>query len=382
MISPNKMVDFLREQEINFFTGVPDSQLREFCDCLMQKFGIGKQHIVAPNEGNAVALAAGYHLATGKNGLVYMQNSGLGNAINPSTSLIDPKVYAIPLIYMIGWRGMPGMHDEPQHVKQGEITLQLLDVLGIEYMLLSQETTLDDVRKIFDERFQPALSQGRSVAIVVKKGGFQAENTYEHASSYTLNRERAIELVLSNTAQADAVVSTTGKISREVYEKRDLHGEGHSKDFLTVGSMGHASMIALQIAEQRPERGIWCLDGDGAMLMHTGAMALVGARKPRNFYHVLLNNLVHESVGGLPTVANTTDFPALALACGYRTAYKVKDESTLIEILDTLKVAEGPVLLEIEVGNGSRADLGRPKTSPVQNKEDFMRFLSQSGCQA
>lgn len=382
MISPRKMVDFLMEQGIDFFTGVPDSQLREFCDYLMQELGIGKQHIIAPNEGNAVALAAGYHLATGKIGMVYMQNSGLGNAINPATSLADPKVYAIPLIYMIGWRGMPGIHDEPQHAKQGEITLQLLDVLGMEYTLLGPETTLEEVGTIFQERFLPSLSQGKSVAIVVKKGGFQAGNPYDHKTSCTLNRERAIELVLSHTTESDVVVSTTGKISREVYEQRERYGEGHGKDFLTVGSMGHASMIALQIAEQKPERRVWCLDGDGAMLMHTGALALIGARKPRNFYHVLLNNFVHESVGGLPTVANTTDFPALALACGYTAAYKVKDEAALLQILDAVKVKEGPILIEIDVSNGSRADLGRPKTSPVLNKEEFMGFLNDSGCRS
>lgn len=376
MIHPSDLLDFLLDHEIDFFTGVPDSQLREFCDYLTQVLGINRQHIIAPNEGNAVALAAGYHLATGKTGTVYMQNSGLGNALNPATSLVDPKVYAIPVLYMVGWRGMPGVHDEPQHVKQGEITLQLLNMLGIEYMLLDKETAMKDIQNNFDQRFLPALAKGKGVAIVVKKGGFQAGKPYIHEVPYSLSRECAIELILLHMDKADAVVSTTGKISREVYEQRNARGQGHERDFLTVGSMGHASMIALQIAENKPDRRIWCMDGDGSMLMHTGTLALIGARNPKNYVHVLLNNYVHESVGGLPTVASSIDFPAVAKACRYVETYKVQDESALMQALEEIKKKEGPILIEIGVNNGSRADLGRPKTSPIENKVSFMNFLN------
>ena len=374
MLDSNELLEFLFEQGIDFFAGVPDSQLKEFCNCLIRTLGV-KQHIIAPNEGNAVALAAGYHLATGKIGMVYMQNSGLGNAINPITSLIDPKVYAIPVLFMIGWRGMPGVHDEPQHVKQGEITLRLLHVLDIDYFLLEKETTMDDVRAIFRQQFLPALRQGKSTAFVVKKGAFKAEEPYIYENGYKLVRERAIQLVLNNIDESDVVVSTTGKISREVYEQRDINDEGHRKDFLTVGSMGHSSMIALQISEQKPERRIWCLDGDGAILMHTGTMALIGSRMPENFIHIILNNCAHESVGGLPTVSSSIDFPAIARACGYLATYKVQDEMSLLNILDKIRLQKGPILLEIGVSNSSRDDLGRPKTSPIQNKTDFMSFL-------
>ena len=378
MIHPKALLDLLYEQEIEFFTGVPDSQLREFCDYLTQTLGISNQHIVAPNEGNAVALAAGYHLATGKIGMVYMQNSGLGNAVNPMTSLVDPKVYAIPLVYMIGWRGMPGIHDEPQHVKQGEITIDLLNLLGIHSILLSKESTIEEVATSFQQTLLPALKEGKSVAFVVKKGAFESVTKYHHKVSSTLSRERAIELILQNTEEQDAIVSTTGKISREVYEQREFHQQGHNKDFLTVGAMGHSSMIALQIAEQKPQRRIWSLDGDGAMLMHTGALALIGSRQPSNFIHVLLNNYVHESVGSIPTVAESINFLEIAKACGYQAVYQVQDEATLIQTIQHIKTELGPILIQVNVSNGSREDLGRPKTSPIQNKTDFMQFLKGS----
>lgn len=379
MIQPKELLDFLGEEGIDFFTGVPDSQLREFCDYITQTLGIGRQHIVAPNEGNAVALATGYHLATGKIGMVYMQNSGLGNAVNPATSLADPKVYAIPLVYMIGWRGMPGAPDEPQHVKQGEITLDLLKLLGIDFILLGKESTMEEVMSRFKEVFLPALQEGRSVAFVVKKGAFESVEKYVHDVPYKLSREKAIELILKNTGEQDAIVSTTGKISREVYEQRELHGDSHNKDFLTVGAMGHSSMIALQIAEQKPDRHIWCLDGDGAMLMHTGTLALIGARKPRNFTHILLNNYVHESVGSIPTVASSVDFPTIAQASGYQEVYRVHDEAALLKLIHDVELEEGPTFIQVDISNDSREDLGRPKTSPVQNKTEFMQFLKGQG---
>lgn len=379
MLSAKELLNFLIEQDIEFFTGVPDSQLKEFCNCLMQSLEIGKQHVIAPNEGNAVALAAGYNLATGKVGMVYMQNSGLGNAINPLTSLIDPKVYSIPLLLMIGWRGTPGIHDEPQHAKQGEITLQLLEVLGIKYTRLNTESTMEDVHKMFTEQFLPLLKDGKSAAFVVEKGAFNQGDSFCYENGYNLSREYAIQLILDCTNESDVVVSTTGKISREVYEYRDKKNQGHSKDFLTVGSMGHASMIALQISEQKPDRRIWCLDGDGAVLMHAGTLALIGSQKPKNFVHVILNNCAHESVGGLPTVATSADFTLMAQACGYRNTYKAEDKMSLLKVLDDLKYQEGPVLLEIGVSNQSRYNLGRPKTSPIQNKEEFMTFLQDRG---
>lgn len=374
MINASEFVKLLLENDISYFTGVPDSQLKPFCDYITNTFGVGKEHIIAPNEGNAVALAAGYHLATGKIGLVYMQNSGLGNAVNPITSLIDTKVYAIPTVFLIGWRGEPGVHDEPQHRKQGEITLDLLKILDIEYYVITKDTKIEDIEKVFKDKFDDALKQGRSVAFVAKKGVFEKEQPYVHPVSFTLSREDAIKIILDNIGE-DVVVSTTGKTSREIYEYRDAKFQDHSRDFLTVGSMGHASMIAFGIAQNKPRHRVWCLDGDGSILMHTGTMALIGSSKPNNFIHVLLNNSVHESVGGMPTVADNIDFGAIAAACGYRHQYKTHTPEGIVEIIEEIKEKDGPIFIEINVANGSRADLGRPKTTPQQNKESFMAFL-------
>jgi phosphonopyruvate decarboxylase len=375
MVDAAAFLEELEKRGFAFYTGVPDSQLKGFCDQLMLTLGIGDRHIIAPNEGNAVALAAGYHLATGKTAVVYMQNSGLGNAVNPITSLIDPKVYAIPVLFIIGWRGTPGIHDEPQHVKQGEITPELLEILGIDYFVVEKDTSLDGVLETLDTRFLPALREGRSAAIVVKKGGIGPVPSSVPDNGRKLSRERAIQIILGRASATDVVVSTTGKISREVYEYRDAAGQSHERDFLTVGSMGHASMIALQVAERSPGRRVWCLDGDGAMLMHAGSLALIGARRPRNFIHVLLNNFAHESVGGMPTIAGSVDFLGLAKACGYAGSCRVDDETGLVKRLAELNEHKGPFLLEVDVSTGSRPDLGRPKTTPIENKTGFMDFL-------
>ena len=269
----------LTERGIEYFSGVPDSQLKAFCDYVTRTCGIGKNHVIAANEGAAVALAAGYHLATGKTGLVYMQNSGLGNAVNPITSLTDPKVYGIPVVYLIGWRGMPGVHDEPQHVKQGEITLELLKTLGIRYFIIKKETTPEEVADIFEKEFSEQMKNGASVAFVVAKGALSSDNKEKYQNHFNMTREEAVCTIAEAVGRQDALVSTTGKTSRELFEFRERQGQGHANDFLTVGSMGHASMIALSIAEQKPDIKVWCLDRR-AFLMHMGAMALIGSRKP------------------------------------------------------------------------------------------------------
>ena len=377
MIDVRGFHDFLIEKGVGLFTGVPDSQLKEFCDFITTLYGTGERHIIAANEGNAVGIAAGYHLATGGIPLVYMQNSGLGNAVNPITSLIDPMVYAIPSILLVGWRGRPGVHDEPQHVKQGEITMELLNVLGIESHVLEADGTLEGLREVFDERLAPALAKGRTVALVVAKGAFGKYAGQKYMSDSSMSREQAIQAIAGLLGEDSFVVSTTGKASRELYEYRANSSAVRGHDFLTVGSMGHAAMIALGIAEQKADKRVCCLDGDGAVLMHMGGMALIGSRKPKNFLHVLLNNCAHESVGGMPTVAGQIDFPAVARACGYSEALCVSDAEALVGAVERCKAAEGPVFLQVNVNLDSRADLGRPKTTPAENKAEFMRELAK-----
>lgn len=365
----------LLEHRLHFFTGVPDSLLKDFCAYLTDH-ALETQHVIAANEGGAVALAAGYHLATGDIGVVYLQNAGQGNAVNPLVSLADPEVYAIPMLLLIGWRGEPGVHDEPQHIKQGKITLDLLRVLGIPSAILPGE--LDDARKSLTEAVRCIREWKSPFAFVVRKGTFDAYVSRKQATgeSLALSREQAIGSIVSLLDERDVVVSTTGMASRELFEYRESHREGHHRDFLTVGSMGHASQVALGIALAQPHRPVYCIDGDGAAIMHAGAFAIIGSLAPRNFKHIVINNGAHDSVGGQPTAGFRIDFPALAKACGYTLALRATTNEEVGRTFMQLKRSSGPALLEVRVRKGARSDLGRPTTTPMENKNVFMEFLA------
>ena len=373
---PNRVFyDSLVKRGIEYFAGVPDSLLKDICAFLLDQIPEDK-HVIAANEGNAVALAAGYHLATGKPGLVYMQNSGLGNAVNPLTSLVDPDVYGIPLLLLIGWRGEPGLKDEPQHVKQGKITLSLLDSLEIPYAILPDKA--EDLGEILDKACRHMTDARMPYALVVRKNTFEKYSTrFTRPDPFGLTREEALKCVIDNLRPGSVVVSTTGKLSRELFEFREHRSEGHEKDFLTVGSMGHASQIALAIAMNRPGRSVFCLDGDGAAIMHMGAMAIIGSRKPDNYRHIIFNNGSHESVGGQPTVALDIILPRIAEACGYARAEEARTKERIIHFMDTAQDEPGPSLLEIKVRRGARKDLGRPTVSPQDNKTAFMEYVGK-----
>ena len=359
--------------QFDFFAGVPDSLLKSLCDWLITEYGISKKHIVAANEGNALALAAGYHLATGKIPVVYMQNSGIGNIINPLASLMNDKVYAIPCVFIIGWRGEPGVHDEPQHIYQGEVTVKLLEDMDVRTFIIGKETSEDEVLRQL-ESWKPLLNAGKQVAFVVRKGAIEFDGKAEYSNDSVMLREEIIRRVTA-VSGTDPIISTTGKASRELFEIREANGEGHGCDFLTVGSMGHSSSIALEIALQKPERKIWCIDGDGALLMHMGAMALIGSNKPKNLVHIVINNGAHETVGGMPTVASGIDVTAIARACGYPNAVSVADYDSLDRELEAAKRRNELSLIEVKCSIGARADLGRPTTTAIENKIEFMKHL-------
>ncbi len=371
----NDFLDVLQSFGIEYFTGVPDSQLKALCDALIEQKE-DRKHLIAANEGNAVGLAAGYYMATGKIPCVYMQNSGLGNVINPCASLIHPRVYGIPMVFVIGFRGEPGVKDEPQHIFQGEITLQLLEDLGIRYCLLEEATTPDECKEFIKEHADFVRS-GESIAFVVRKNGLTKETYLQYKNPYLFSREAAIEAILTTEGFADVVVSTTGKISREVFEVREAMRQSHESDFLTVGSMGHCSMIGLGIALEKPEKRICILDGDGAFLMHMGAGAIIGQKRPTNLIHVVLNNQAHESVGGMPTAMASVDMMKLGEALGYCKALSVDSKEALLLVMDELKDSAGPILLEVKVAIGSRMNLGRPTKTPKENIESFMKYLSR-----
>ena len=360
----------------DFFTGVPDSQLKPLCNYLMHTYGIDpKHHLIAANEGNCTALAAGYYMSTGRIPTVYMQNSGEGNIINPVASLVNDHVYAIPMIFVVGWRGEPGVHDEPQHIYQGMVTLKLLADMDIQAFVVSADTSeaeLDGKRR----EFQALLDQGKQVAFVIRKGALSYDEKVDYQNHNVMKREEIIQHIAGITGN-DPIVSTTGKASRELFEARTASGESHERDFLTVGSMGHASSIALGVALNMPGQKIWCIDGDGAMLMHMGAMAVIGSQRPENLVHIVINNSAHETVGGMPTVAGQMDIVAIARACGYPYAVSVDNFADLDEELQNAKAESGLRLIEVKSSIGARADLGRPTTTALENRQNFMAYLQK-----
>lgn len=367
---------FVNMLNVDFYTGVPDSLLKPLCNYLMDAYGIdSKHHMIAANEGNCTAIAAGYHLATGKVPAVYMQNSGEGNVINPLASLLNDKVYAIPMIFIVGWRGEPGVHDEPQHIYQGEVTVKLLEDMDVAAYVVTKETTEEELDAQM-QVFRSLLAKGKDVAFVVKKGALSFEKNVEYSNKNHMRREEIIEHIV-NVSKEDPILSTTGKASRELFEIREKNGQSHKYDFLTVGSMGHTSSIALGVALQKPQQKIWCIDGDGAMLMHMGAMAVIGANKPSNLVHIVINNGAHETVGGLPTVASEINLVKMAEACGYPHAVRVSEFEQLDKELQAAKERRELTLIEVECAIGAREDLGRPTTTALENKENFMRYLQE-----
>lgn len=360
---------------VGFYAGVPDSLLSPFTGEIMNRYGISEQHIVAANEGNAAGLAAGYHLATGKVPCVYMQNSGQGNMLNPYASLLAPEVYKMPCVFVVGWRGEPGTKDEPQHVFQGEITETLMKILHIPFVVITKEQTKEELEEKTRE-FVSLLEEGTCVAFIVEKGALTTENKVKYSNSYTMTREDALREIVNGIGE-DIVVSTTGKASRELFELRAQRGQSHKYDFLTVGSMGHSSSIALRIALEKKNQKVWCIDGDGAALMHMGAMAVIGANAPRNLVHILINNESHETVGGMPTVAGNVDFAKVAEGCGYKKIMQVSAPEEVAQAVSEARMAKELTFLEIKAALGARSDLGRPTTTAEENKKNFMAYVKE-----
>ncbi len=375
MINTELFFDNLIENDISFFSGVPDSLLKNICAYASDNLN-KKNHIIAANEGNALAIGIGYHLASGKLPLIYMQNSGLGNCVNPLLSLADPKVYSVPLLLMIGWRGEPGIKDEPQHKKQGEVTLNLLDVMDIPYQILSPDTSNEEAHIISNDIVRESLKYSKPHAIIVRKDSFSDYNIKnDNDTTSLLSREDAIKKIVNCLEGKEIIVSTTGVASRELFENREDLKQGHYKDFLTVGGMGHANQIALGIAIHKPHKQIICIDGDGAVLMHMGSLAINGSLKCNNFKHIVINNGVHDSVGGQPTVGLKTNFASIAKNCGYQLVLQAKTNDEIIKCMHDLKKFDGTVFFEVKVKKGFRKNLGRPTTTPIQNKKDLMKFI-------
>lgn len=359
----------------DFYTGVPDSQLKALCNYLMERYGIDPyHHIIAANEGNCTALAAGYHLATGKYPVVYMQNSGEGNVINPVASLLNEMVYAIPVIFIIGWRGEPGIHDEPQHIYQGKVTIKLLEDMDIAYFVITPDITDEEVHKKMVD-FRSMLAKGKNVAFIICKDALTDAPSVSYSNDNKMIREEIIQHIVA-ISDKNPIICTTGKASRELFETRVTNDQPHKYDFLTVGSMGHSSSIALGVALNKSNSTIWCIDGDGAVLMHMGAMAVIGVNKPKNLIHIVINNGAHETVGGMPTVASGIDLVGIAKSCGYPYAVSVDNFESLNTELKAAKGRHELSLIEVKCSIGARENLGRPTTTALENKKNFMDYLN------
>lgn len=365
----------LKKLNIDTITGVPDSALKGFCNYVNGKDGDYFRHFVPANEGAAIGIAIGSYLSSGKPSCVYMQNSGLGNAVNPITSLVNEKVYGIPMLLLIGWRGRPGKKDEPQHKFMGEVTLPMVEILEIPYDIISSETTEAELEKIM-EKAGKELNLNRQFAIIANPGAFKEETVMQYKNSYSIIREDAVKEILKNLTKNDIVVSTTGKISREVYEQSNRLLGGHSECFMTVGGMGHASMIAFGIAVNKPDKRVICIEGDGALMMHMGSLAFLGKQKPENLIHICLNNEAHESVGGMPTGA-TPDYWKAAKEMGYNSHEVIESYTELEKAFPQILEKRGMVFVEIKVAMDSRKDLGRPIEAAEENKKEFMKYIAE-----
>jgi phosphonopyruvate decarboxylase len=370
---PELILEILRNEDIRFFCGVPDSLLKDFCAYITDHVE-EDAHIITANEGNAIALAAGSFLGSGAPALVYMQNSGIGNAVNPLLSLADREVYSIPMLLMIGWRGEPGVKDEPQHVKQGRIMPELLDAMEIPWCLLGADTP--DPAAVISQACDRMRKVMAPVALLVSKGTFNEYNLNKDlVTDYPMSREDAIKHIVDMLDGNEVIVSTTGMASRELYDYRVARGDGNGNDFLTVGSMGHAASIAMGLCRVQSQHHIICLDGDGSVIMHMGALAVIGQSRLPNLLHIVLNNGAHDSVGGQPTVGQKISLCGIANACGYRSHRSVSKPEELSEVFYELKKTKGPSLLEIRVTKGARTDLGRPKSTPIENRDSMMRNI-------
>lgn len=351
MLDQRRVFETLEKHGITFFTGVPDSYLNGFCNYLLGS--LRDKNVTAANEGNAVAIAAGHYIATRRIALVYMQNSGEGNAVNPLASLADKNVYSVPMILLIGWRGMGDTEpDHPQHKLQGEITASLLDLLRIPYTVLDDDNA--DFEKAVEKASEYCAKERGAYALIAPKGVMaDPEKPNNTDDVYPMSREEAIEVILDNMPGDTVYSATTGRATRELFFLREKRGEEKTHDYLNVGSMGHASSVALGIALAKPDRHVVVLDGDSAAIMHLGALATIGSANAPNLMHVILNNGAHESVGGQPSAGHLIDLTSVASACGYMTTGRaVTNREELISAIGSLRDCGRPSFIDCRIHKG------------------------------
>jgi len=376
-LNPNNFYNNLKSKGINFFTGVPDSLLKEFNNVILLN-SEKKNHIITANEGSAISIATGYHFATKQIPLVYLQNSGTGNIINPLMSLASKDVYSIPMLIVIGWRGEPGVKDEPQHIAQGKCMIDLIKSLDVTFDILPNSE--NEANEILNKSIQMIKKESRPHILLVRKNTFEKHSEkVSIINNYSIYRKEAIEKLL-NIFNKNIILSTTGKISRELLESADEIGMNHDNIFLNVGAMGHVSMISLGIALNTNKK-VLCIDGDGSIIMHMGNLTSIGTSNCGNLIHVVLNNGMHESVGVQPTTAFDVNLSKVAESCGYSYCKKISKLEDLESELAKLVTSDfdKPVFLEVLINNkvNYTHELSRPKKSPIERKEKFINFINE-----
>ena len=364
MIKVDALINLLKKNNTNFFTGVPDSVLKELSSYLKNK----RNHIIATNEGAAVSIGIGHYLSTKKIPCIYMQNSGLSNALNPLISIAHKKVYSIPLILVIGWRGSPRIKDEPQHNVKGKITQQLLKLLNIKYTVLKSNK---DFAK-FDKQIKYAKKSKSIVACLIERGTLQKIiKSNSKKDFYNLDKEFFLKKLLEELPSKSKVIASTGYNSRELMYLRKKFNFNNSKDFYMVGGMGHTSSVALGFSLSSKNK-TFCIDGDGSFLMHLGSIMTAGNFANKNFKYILLNNNTHDSVGGQSTNADNIDFDRLSKSLGFKKFYSIKKKQNLRKIIKNFIKINSPSFLEVKVTNSKIKKLPRPDDL-IKIKNQFMK---------
>jgi phosphonopyruvate decarboxylase len=371
MISCTEFSQKLIELGYDTATGIPDSTFKGLISYFTHENVF--RHIIASNECEAMAIAAGYFLSSKKPAIVYLQNSGFGKVVNPYTSLLSKDIYSLPVLMLIGWRGEPGKKDEPQHKMMGRIFFDLMKVLELPYTLLEEESWKDQLIRCHES----ILDSEEAHALVIRRGIFEDYSEIPEENEYTLAREWVLEKIVESISPDALFVSTTGKTSRELFEIRERRKDIHGRDFYTVGSMGCTSAIAFGAGLAQDKKKIFILDGDGAVLMQLGTLTTIGHYKNRNLKHILIDNNSHESTGGQPTVSDTVDFKAIGKACGYEFVVTVDDDENLVDAIKGIENNNRLSLLIVKSKRGSRPGLGRPTTTPKENRNAFIKYLGR-----
>jgi len=373
MLKCEEFFSLLKKYDLTFFSGIPDSTFKSFMSFLEKNKG-KLRNIVTVNECEAVAVSAGYHLSTGKIAVVYLQNSGLGKTVNPLTSLCDPSVYSIPILFMIGWRGEPDKKDAYQHHKMGRITIDLLELLDIPYEIITDD--IEKLDKIIRKAKKYMTESKKPYALIIKKNIFEKLNEKEEKGKKP-TREEAIKTILKNLKGNEIIISTTGKTSRELFENRkDKNDCGH--DFYNIGAMGCAQSIALGISLNKKDKDVFVFDGDGSVLMQMGALATTGHYCPKNYYHIVFDNKAHDSTGGQPTCSDTIDLKNVSKSCNYKYSKVVDNLKDLETEIKKIKSKKGPLMIVVKIRKGSRDNLGRPPLKPKEYKEKFMKYIQEN----